>query len=144
MLHQHLAAATAAAAASGRKSEIVYNYRTHEQALKMCALVGWPMRNAEKLAPLLVAGRQDHPQDYWADVWLAFVGAYGGGEGKGEGEGDIGQARSLQARSLQAVTQHGERLRESGRRVLVVQGTQELVVRWQAAYLLLTQDLIYY
>ena len=130
MLHQHLAAATAAAAASGRKSEIVYNYRTHEQALKMCALVGWPMRNAEKLAPLLVAGRQDHPHDYWADVWLAFVGAYGGGEGKGgQGEGDIGQARSLQA-----VAQHGERLRESGRRVLVVQGTQELVVRWHAAF----------
>ncbi len=133
MLHQHLAAATAAAAASGRKSEIVYNYRTHEQALKMCSLVGWPMRNAEKLAPLLVAGRQDHPHDYWADVWLAFVGAYGGGEGKGEGEDDIGQARSLQA-----VTEHGERLRESGRRVLVVQGTQELVVRCQAASLLLT------
>ena len=139
MLHQHLAAATAAAAASGRKSDIVYNYRTHEQALKMCALVGWPMRNAEKLAPLLVAGRQDHPHDYWADVWLAFVGAHGGEEGMGQGEGDIDQARSLQS-----VTHHGERLRESGRRVLVVQGTQELVVRWQAAHLLLTQYLIYY
>ena len=117
----------------------MYNYRTHEQALKMCALVGWPMRNAEKLAPLLVAGRQDHPHDYWADVWLAFVGAHGGEEGMGQGEGDIDQARSLQS-----VTHHGERLRESGRRVLVVQGTQELVVRWQAAHLLLTQYLIYY
>ena len=65
MLHDEQLMATCAAAESGSLTDIVYNYSTEEQALQMCELVGWPAANAARLAPLLVAGREGHPADYW-------------------------------------------------------------------------------
>jgi len=120
MLHDDMVSATAASAASGNLSDIVYNYRTEQQALEMCALVGWPESTASKLAPMLAAAREGHPPEFWANIWLAFAGAYQGSFA----EGTPATARppmDLFLSHMQGVMEHGAKLRASGRRVLVVQ-----------------------
>lgn len=120
MLHDDQVAATAAAAQAECFDDIVYNYTSEEQALEFCRVVGWPAANAKRLAPMLVAGREGHPPDYWARIWLSFAGAYAL-KPDGNSAGRARSAQELFVSHMQAVAQFGVQLRASGRRVLVVQ-----------------------
>ena len=116
MLHDDQVAATAAAAQTGCNGDVVYNYSSEEQALEFCRVVGWPAANAKRLAPMLVAGREGHPSDYWARIWLSFAGAYDAGDTAG-----ARSALDLFVSHMQAVAQFGVQLRAARQRVLVVQ-----------------------